>query len=203
MKKILFVILSIFTLNTIKSQCTAPTFTVNLSAAADTSYVLSNQTRGGVCCVGSSTLVSSSNCVSFLVYINPNTELISFDVTNPSPSGSAYYQVNCGTPVSIGTPLCAVGLVSPFTITYCKPGGDSPDYLISAGTIVKGSADISIQKTGCVDTLFVSNVNTASIVWNSIYPGTLGAYNNYLSCTAGCNSTLVTPIGTPPPYVDL
>jgi len=202
MKKLLFIFLSFIIVNTIKSQCTAPTFTVNLSAVADTSFTLSNQTRGGVCCVGSSTLVSSSNCVSFLVYINPNTELISFDVTNPSPSGSAYYQVNCGTPVSIGTPLCAVGLVSPFTITYCKPGGDSPDYLISAGTIVKGSADISIQKTGCVDTLFVSNVNTASIVWNSIYPGTLGAYNNYLSCTAGCNSTLVTPIGTPPAYVD-
>lgn len=201
-KNLSLTILMFLSVNVLKSQCTAPTFTLDLSAAADTSYVLSNQTRGGVCCVGSSTLVSSSNCVSFVVYINPNTELISFDVTNPSPSGSAYYQVNCGTPVSIGTPLCAIGLTSPFTITYCKPGGDSPDYLISAGTIVKGSADISIQKTGCVDTLFVSNVNTSSIVWTSIYPGANGDYNNYLSCTTGCNSTLVTPIGTPPAYVD-
>lgn len=202
MKKISLVLLSFLIINSVKSQCTAPTFTVNLSAAADTSYILNKQTRGGVCCVGSSTVVSSSNCISFVVYLNPNTELISFDVTSPAPSGAAYYQVNCGPPVSIGTPLCAVGLISPFTITYCKPGGDSPDYLISAGTIVKGSNDISIQKTGCVDTLFVSNVQTSSIVWTSIYPGTQGLYNNYLSCTTGCNSTLVTPIGTPPPYVD-
>lgn len=202
LKNLFFAIFLLAFVNTVRSQCTAPTFTLDLRAKADTTFILKNQTRGGVCCVGSSTLVSSSNCVSFVVYLNPNTELISFDVTSPAPSGSAYYQVNCGTPVSIGTPLCAVGLVSPFTITYCKPGGDSPNYVISAGTIVKGSEDISIQKTGCVDTLFVSNVNTSSIVWTSIYPGNRGDYDSFLSCTTGCNSTLVTPSANPPAYVD-
>ncbi len=196
MKKITLLLLCfLFSYNFLRSQCTAPSFTVDLSAQADTTWTLVNETRGGVCC-------GSSNCVTFNVTTNPNTELISFDVTNPSPSGSAFYQVNCGTPVSIGTPLCIVGLPSPFTITYCKPGGDRPDYVITAGTVVHASDDISIQKTSCVDTLTVSNVTASSVVWTSIFPGTQGAYNSYLSCTSGCTSTLVTPGPNPPPYVD-
>jgi gliding motility-associated-like protein len=195
MKQLFIFLLSITFVNLVEAQCTAPSFTVNLTASTDTTAIISHQTRAGVCC-------GSSNCVTFLVYANPSSELISFDVTSPSPSGSAYYQVNCGTPVSIGTPLCIVGLASPFTITYCKPGGDSPDYQIGAGTVVHASRDISVQKVGCVDTLFVSNVNISSIVWTSVYPGAQGAYNSYLSCTSGCNSTLVTPGASPPPYVD-
>lgn len=196
MKKItLLFICILFSYNFLQSQCTAPSFTVNLSAQADTTWTLVNETRGGVCC-------GSSNCVTFNVTTNPNTELISFDVTNPSPSGSAFYQVNCGPPVSIGTPLCIVGLPSPFTITYCKPGGDRPNYIITAGTVVHASGDISIQKTSCVDTLTVSNVTASSVVWTSIFPGAQGAYNSYLSCTSGCTSTLVTPGPNPPPYVD-
>jgi gliding motility-associated-like protein len=195
MKKITIFLLLFLSFYLVRSQCTAPAFNVNLSAKADTTWTLSGQTRGGVCC-------GSSNCVTFTVTTNPGTELISFDVTSPSPSGSAYYQVNCGTPVSIGTPLCIVGLPSPFTITYCKPGGDHPNYVISAMTVVHASNDISIQKTGCVDTLTVSNVLASSVVWTSIYPGVQGAYNSYLSCTSGCTSTLVTPGPSPPPYVD-
>lgn len=195
MKKIFILLLCFKIASNIKAQCTAPSFTIDLRNSIDTTAIIKNQTRGGECC-------GSSNCVTFLVYSNTNSDLISFDVTNPAPSGSAFYQVNCGTAISIGTPLCTKGLASPFTITYCKPGGDSPDYVISAGKTVSGSEDISIQKTGCKDTLFVSNVILSSIVWTSIYPGAEGAYNSYLSCTAGCNSTIVTPGPNPPPYID-
>ncbi|MCD6019330.1 MAG: C-terminal target protein [Bacteroidetes bacterium] len=195
MKKIFILLLCFIIASNVKAQCTAPSFTVDLRGAIDTTAIIENKTRAGVCC-------GSSNCVTFLVYSNSSSDLIGFDVTNPSPSGSAYYQVNCGTPVSIGTPLCIKGLVSPFTITYCKPGGDSPDYVISASKAVHGSNDITMQKTGCKDTLFVNNVNLSTITWTSIYPGVQGAYNSYLSCTAGCNSSIVTPGPNPPPYVD-
>jgi gliding motility-associated-like protein len=195
MKKVALLLFILLASKLAIAQCNAPAFSINLSGAADTTYVLSGQVRGGTCC-------GSSNCVTFTVTTHPNSELISFDVTNPSPSGSAYYQVNCGTPVSIGTPLCIVGLPSPFTITYCKPGGDKPDYVITAGTVVHASQDISLHKTGCIDTLTVSNVVPSSVVWTSIFPGAPGAYNSYLSCTSGCTSTLVTPGPNPPTYVD-
>ncbi len=202
MKKLFILLVCLLGFESINAQCTSPTYTLNFSAAADTSCVIKNKSRGGVCCVGSSTMTASSNCISFLLYLNPGTEIITFDVTSPSPSGSAYYQLNCGTPVAIGAPLCVMGLPSPVTITYCKPGGDQPNYLISALATVKASEDITMHKTGCRDTMFVSNVVTSSIVWTSIFPGAAGSYNNYLSCTSGCNSTIVSPVGSPPPYVD-
>jgi len=195
MKKVVIALICLLLVNLMEAQCTAPSFNVNLSSQTDTIWTLSNQPRSGVCC-------GSSNCVTFSVSVNPGTELISFDVTSPSPSGSAYYQVNCGAPVSIGTPLCIVGLPSPFTITYCKPGGDHPNYIITASTLVHASQDISIHKTGCVDTLIVTNVIPSTVVWTSIFPGAQGAYNSYLSCTSGCTSTLVTPGPNPPTFVD-
>lgn len=195
MKKFTFLFSILVLTNLVKAQCTAPSFSVNLSAATDTTWILSGQTRSGTCC-------GSSNCVTFVVTLNPNSELISFDVTNPSPSGSAYYQVNCGTPVSIGTPLCVVGLASPLTITYCKPGGDAPDYVITAASVVQGGPDLTIQETNCHDTLTVANVIPSTVNWTSIYPTPQGAYNSYLSCTAGCTATIVTPGPNPPAYVD-
>ena len=195
MKKTILLLSILFIARAAQAQCNAPTFTVNLSAAADTSWTLSGQGRSGNCC-------GSSNCVTFVVTLHPGSELISFDVTNPSPSGSAFYQVNCGTPVSIGTPLCVVGLLSPLTITYCKPGNDKPDYVITAATVVKACADITLQKTACKDTLTVSNVIPSTVVWTSIYPGSIGDYNAFLSCTTGCTSTIVTPGTGAPPYVD-
>jgi gliding motility-associated-like protein len=195
MKKFTLILLSLFIVNSINAQCTAPNFNVDLSAAPDTTWMLSGTSRGGLCC-------GSSNCVRFNVTIHANTGLISFKVSNPSPSGSAFYQVNCGPPISIGTAFCVSGLASPFTITYCKPGGDRPDYTIIAGSVGHASEDITIRNTGCTDTLFVSNILTSSILWTSIYPGAPGAYNSFLSCTSGCTSTLVSASGTPPPYVD-
>lgn len=195
MKKFTFLFSFLALASFVQAQCSAPSFSVNLSAAADTSWILSGQARSGNCC-------GSSNCLTFVVSLHPNSELISFDVTNPAPSGSAFYQVNCGTPVSIGTPLCVVGLPSPITITYCKPGNDKPDYVITAATVVKACADITLQKTACKDTLTVSNVIPSTVVWTSIYPGSIGDYDAFLSCTTGCTSTIVTPGAGAPPYVD-
>ena len=45
-------------------------------------------------------------------------------------------------------------------------------------------------------------LQTSTITWNSIFPGTPGQYNNYLSCTSACNFTNVTAQPGYPPYVD-
>ena len=39
-------------------------------------------------------------------------------------------------------------------------------------------------------------------MWNSVYPGAVGAYNNYLSCTSACLNPTATAVTAPPPYVD-
>lgn len=55
---------------------------------------------------------------------------------------------------------------------------------------------------GCSASMLAQGVNTVSVTWNSIAPGTPGQYNSYLACTSGCVSNTVTSVGMPPPFVD-
>ncbi|MBI3509155.1 MAG: hypothetical protein HY064_00715 [Bacteroidetes bacterium] len=174
------------------TACSAYTVNVNLSSATDTAWTYTH-TRSGNCCTG-------TNCIRFNVTLNPASDLLSFDVTNPSPSGSAYYQIECGPQVPIGTPACIVGLTN-ICIVYCKPGGDSPIYHITATRTVHGSPDDTVR-VGCTGTMSVTGLQTSSIVWTSIYPGVTGQYNSLLSCTSACASTNFTPTSTVPTYID-
>ena len=146
----ILILFFVFNFNEQKAQCVscgAPTFTLNFSSAVDTSYTVLNQTRGGgPCC-------ADNNCIRFIVYLNANSDLLNFNVLNPSPSGSAFWSINCGTLTSIGTPVCILGQTT-VCITYCKPGGDSPDYVITATKVVKASKDITVR-VGCAGTMSV------------------------------------------------
>jgi gliding motility-associated-like protein len=172
--------------------CTATTFNVNLSSTTDSAWTTSC-VRNGDCCTG-------TNCVRFNVTLNPGSDLLNFIVSNPSPSGSAYYQINCGPQIPIGQSFCVIGMTS-VCITYCKPGGDSPIYHIIESRSVRAYDDMTLR-TGCTGTFNVVGLVPASIIWTSIYPGPIGAYNSYLSCTTGCTSTNVTPAAGAPPYID-
>ncbi|MBA3665873.1 MAG: hypothetical protein H0W61_16965 [Bacteroidetes bacterium] len=193
----LILVAFIFLINgQLKAQCpgcTALTFSVNLSAALDTSYALVNQVRGGNCC-------GDNNCVKFIVVLNPNADLLNFNVTNPSPSGSAFYSVNCGSLTSIGTPVCVYGQTT-VCITYCKPGGDSPTYHIIQTKTVKASNNKTVR-VGCSATMTVTGLSVSTITWTSVFPGTPGQYNSFLSCTNGCTLTTVTPTVVVSPYID-
>jgi gliding motility-associated-like protein len=120
-------------------------------------------------------------------------------VDNPAPLGGAFYQIDCGTPISLGTPACILGMTT-FCITYCKSGGDSPDYTITATSTVQASNDVIIRE-GCSANLSVSGLQPASIIWNGLVNP--GLYNTYLSCTSGCSTTTVTaPVGSAPATID-
>jgi len=190
------ILIALSSLGKISAQCGpcgAITFSVDLSSKVDTAYALVNQTRSGNCC-------GDNNCVKFVVLLNPGSDLINFNVTNPSPSGSAFYSINCGTLTSIGTPVCVYGATS-VCITYCKPGGDSPTYHIIATKTVKASKDITVR-VGCSATMSVTGLSVASASWTSVFPGAAGAYNSFLSCTTGCTLTTVTPTAVVMPYID-
>lgn len=55
---------------------------------------------------------------------------------------------------------------------------------------------------GCTAKPVATGITSVSATWTSISPGAPGAYNNYLACTSGCLNNTVTPIGTPPAFVD-
>ena len=196
MKKVLlFSIMAIGILPCLQAQvtCNATSFDVDLSASIDTT-VSFQSTRNGNCCTG-------NNCIRFNLTLNPACSYVNFSVANPAPPGNAaYYQIDCGAPTSLGTPICIVGKTS-VVITFCKPGNDNPIYTITAAGALKGSEDISVRE-GCTASMSVSGLQTTTINWTSIYPGVEGAYNSWLACTTGCTTTNVTPQTAAPAYVD-
>ena len=60
----------------------------------------------------------------------------------------------------------------------------------------------STVNNGCAAKPVATGITSVSATWHSIYPGVSGAYNNYLSCISGCLNNTVSPVGSPPPYVD-
>jgi gliding motility-associated-like protein len=170
------------------------TITLDLSGKKDTTVVIDNISRNGDVCTG-------SNCIRFNITLNGGSDLLSLNVQSPAPPGSsAFYQVNCGPQTSLATPVCISGQTS-VSVTFCKPGNDKPTYTISASSLVKGSADLNLRQ-GCSGTMSVTGLSSASINWTSIYPGSAGQYNSYLSCAGGCASTTVTPQSGAPAYID-
>ncbi|WP_299498337.1 hypothetical protein [Mucilaginibacter sp.] len=150
--------------------------------------------RNGDCC--------GTNCNTFNVTVAPGTDMINFSTDQVTGSGS--YIINCGLSTSItapsGTPACISGLGTTFTISFCKPGSNIVAYTITALSSVTVSPDLYLR-TGCSGTMSVNGLTPSTVSWTSVYPGAIGAYNNYLSSTSGV-STTVTPQAVVPPYID-
>jgi hypothetical protein len=186
-KLLVFFFLTFIFFNQGFSQVTVP---VNLSAATDTTVTISSN-RGGSYC-------GDNNCVVFVVTLNPGSDLL--NISSGQLAASNFYTVNCGPQTPVGTPVCVSGLTTAY-IAFCKPGNNTITYTISASTAVHASGDI-ILRQGCTGSMSVAGLNAASITWTSVYPGAAGAYNSYLSCASGCNTTSVTPAIGAPAYID-
>ncbi|MES2798567.1 MAG: hypothetical protein V4638_01005, partial [Bacteroidota bacterium] len=157
-----------------------PTFSINLTGQPGGTWTSNPMQRAGDCCG------TDNNCVQFSVTLDPLAEGIIFSIPGgcgAAPSGSLFYQVDCGPLTSVGSPLCLNG-TGPFIITFCKPGNNANCYSITSIPAPGSSGDV-ITADGCQDTLSVTGVSAASTTWSSISPGTPGQYNNYLNNLAG------------------
>ncbi|MDI1355522.1 MAG: hypothetical protein PSX36_11410, partial [bacterium] len=125
---------------------------------------------------------------------------INFQIYGAVPPGALFYQIGCGPPIAVGSPICLNGQ-GPHVLTFCKPGNNINSYGIIS-TPRPAIPDSILVRSGCSATLAVSGFSVPTITWSSIYPGAPGAYNSYLNCSSGCATVAVTPTGTPPVYVD-
>jgi len=174
-----------------------PFYQVNLSGHPDSVWYSPSHERVGNCC-GTS---SPDDCTSFEVTLDTGTAMINFDIASGAiPSGAMFYQINCGPPVAVGQPFCISG-PGPHHITFCKPGNNENSYMIQAipKPIFPSPHHVRI---GCSKTLAMIGMEPASVTWTSVFPGTTGQYNSYLSCTSGCISAVYTPATDAPPFVD-
>jgi gliding motility-associated-like protein len=174
-----------------------PSFSVNLTWSPSATWVSPSVVRADTCCGWTGTDV----CIKFTFTLHPQSMGINFGIfSGASPPGALFYSINCGPPVSVGTPICLSG-TGPHVLTFCKPGNNANSYSISAipSPVVPDSI---LVRNGCTQTLSVSGFSVPTITWNSINPGPPGAYNSFLNCTSGCATVAVTPTGNPPPFVD-
>ncbi len=196
---ILVLLLTIFTTNFLFSQNCGPgvpSIVVDLSASPDTTWISPYVQRNDNCC-GTS---SPDKCVEFIITLNPGSQGINFDIYSGAiPTGSMFYQINCGPPIAVGEPVCLNG-VGPHVLTFCKPGNNQNQYAITSIPDPSVSPNI-ILNDGCIGSIITTGLNPASISYNSIYPGNYGAYNSYLSCPVGCEMSQVTAQAGYPPYV--
>jgi len=186
---------SIFSQNACNTCSNVPSFTVNLSNNPNNSYTVSSQ-RNNKCCQGS----GSDNCVVFYVTVHPSASEIKFF---KSGGNNGTYQINCQAPSYNPTaPVCLSGLQQ-FCITYCNPGNNNDTYTITTSAGFSVSPNFSVN-AGCTAKMYVSGLTTSSTspTWNSIFPGTSGQYNSFLSCAAGCDTTYVTPASGAPTFID-
>lgn len=158
-------------------------------------WVSPNVSRNGNCCA------TSNNCILFKVTLNSGSEGIILDIISGAvPTGSLYYQVDCGQQTQIGQQICLSG-AGPHNITFCKPGNNANIYrIISIPKPVVPK--ILYVNEGCTGTIPTIGFIKSTIKWKSIYPGGIGDYNNYLNCTINCDTVLVTPLPGFPSFVD-
>lgn len=198
LRSTLLIILFLFSLDSY-SQCgpNVPTFTVNLTGNPGGTWISPNVIRNDNCCG----TTAPNRCVEFIITLDPNAQGIAFSIASGAvPGGALFYQINCGPPQAVGAPICLSG-VGPHILTFCKPGNNNNTYQITSIPGPTGGTDITVND-GCIDTLHATGFNQSTVTWNSIYPGTPGQYNSYLSCTSNCLNPIVTGSGSLPPYVD-
>ncbi len=163
---------------------------VDLTADPPFEVIILNADRFGLCC----DFTAPSRCVAFNLMMNPDAVSLSVDIrqgNSPWQSASVNageWRVNCEPAEFTGNVICLSG-DDFFTITHCKPGSNSKDYRFRSvpGAIAWGPP---ITRVDCGVELGVENIT--SPVWNSIYPGSPGQYNSYLSCT-DCFFPIFTP----------
>lgn len=176
-----------------------PFFNCNLTGNPNGTWVSSPPVpRAGNCCG----TVAPDKCVEFLITLDSQAVAINFNIASGAvPPGALFYQINCGPPVAVGSPICLNG-PGPYSLTFCKPGNNINTYEITSVGMPTVSPNDTIGN-GCSTTMYASGLlDDNSITWNSIFPGAPGAYNGYLSCTQGCDSTVVTAQAGAPPYID-
>lgn len=163
-----------------------PTFNVNLSNDPNAFWQSPDTVRNDTCC-GS---IAPDKCVGFEVLLHPLAEGIIFEICDGAiPPGAIFYEVNCSGPTPVGEALCLSG-PGPHYITFCKPGNNQNKYCITSIAEPAPGPDISVND-GCNGQLYVAGYDPTTLQWNSVYPGGIGAYNNYLDCTTGCDTVNV------------
>lgn len=174
-----------------------PTFNVDLSASPYMSWISPGTDRDGFCCGAN----APDKCLEFVITLNPNSAAVVFNIASGAvPPGALFYQIDCGTPTAVGTPICLYG-PGPFHLTFCKPGNNTNTFSIETIPNPIFGPNLTLGD-GCSDELWVQFYDETTITWNSINPGAAGSQNGLISCTMACDTVLALNNSLAPPIVE-
>jgi hypothetical protein len=176
-------------------------FPINLFGAPDSTWISPDRPRSReLCCLP--TPDKNDRCVSFNVFLDRDAVGLIFDIPEgpqfqcgAKPSGAMFYQVDCGPPVAIGTPICLVGGRF-YTVTFCKPGNNPNCYLIrsiAGGVAAKGLT----TRVNCSKEISVTGLIENTIRYRDITSGD-GRFTRFLSDSIGKSLVLFNPDSTAP-----
>ncbi|MEZ4978131.1 MAG: hypothetical protein R2772_02435 [Chitinophagales bacterium] len=191
---IIFVALLFKSLDAQSGLCDSitPYYYVDLSSNADSQWISPPDIREGNCC-GTS---FPKRCIEFELLLAPSTIGVIFDIySGAAPSGSLFYQVNCGPEIPVGEMICLDG-PGPHVLTFCKPGANQNEYTIQA---IEGGLQSFGANTieGCNANLYVQGLIESSIVWHEITSGS-GQYDSLFSCISACDTTQFSSVANLP-----
>jgi gliding motility-associated-like protein len=173
-----------------------PYFNVDLSGSPDSVWMSPWHSREGYCCGSSGNTV----CTSFGLKLDEAVTSITIEILGAVPQGALYYQVDCGPEIKVGEDICIQGGGN-HLITFCKPGNNSNQFVIRSMSKPDVPKELNVYGT-CKKQIKTYGFNESTVTWNSIFPGEIGDYNNYLSCVNNCTKPLFTPDGEAPDYID-
>ncbi|MES2139571.1 MAG: gliding motility-associated C-terminal domain-containing protein [Bacteroidota bacterium] len=196
----IYFFLGFILINTVKSQNPScgplvPYFNVNFVGNPAGVWTSPNISRVDQCC-GVST---SDKCISFDVTLDPSTAGIQMDLIGADPPGALFYSINCVGSYPGGTIKCISGSGLQ-RITFCKSGNNKNVYKITSIAKPLFPPNDTLR-AGCTKQLISYGVVDNTTNWTSIYPGTIGQYNSYLSCT-NCASPNFNSVVGAPAYID-
>lgn len=198
-KVILIFILFIFSSSTYGQFCDSitPSFNVDLSADPNISWTSPDIVRDGFCCGAS----NPDNCLEFIITLNADAIAVSFNIASGAvPPGALFYQIDCGLPIAVGSPICLDG-PGTFHLTFCKPGNNSNTFSITSYSDPIIGPDITLA-SACTGSIYANYYDESSITWTSIAPGIAGQYDYLLNTTIGSDTVSLTANGVLPSYID-
>ncbi|MFH1321191.1 MAG: gliding motility-associated C-terminal domain-containing protein [Bacteroidota bacterium] len=199
MPRTLAIIITLLTATISYSQICGPgtpTYIVDLSYDPNANWISPDTVRNDTCCGA-----TGVRCIQFIITLHNDAEGLIFDIYSGAiPPGALFYQVDCSSPTALGGPICLTG-PGPYYITFCKPGANVNEYMITSIS-EPGVSDAIVINDGCNGKLYAFGYEPSSIIWASIFPDTAGAYDSYMSCTTGCDTTYVSAQPGYPLFID-
>lgn len=101
------------------SQCGpgTPTVICDLTGNPGGTWISPSIVRNDNCCG----TTPPDRCVKFIITLDPAAVAINFNIASGAvPPGALFYQINCGPPTPVGSPICLDG-PGPHILTFCKP----------------------------------------------------------------------------------